>query len=417
MLPTLFRETQRLLPPYLSSIISLAAVQAQQLGFRLYLVGGVVRDLMLGRPTIDIDLVVDGDALALAQRLANTSHARLTSHARFSTARLSYPAFTLDLAMARKETYQRPGALPAVRPGSIEEDLFRRDFTINAMAISLNPGSDGKLIDPYGGKPDLEAGVIRILHPDSFSDDATRIWRAIRYEQRLDFRMERTTLHCLRRSLGMIDTISADRLRHEIDRVLKEELPEKTLQRAWRLGVLQKLHPSLKADRWLTAKYRLARQTFNTNILKTVYLALLACRLDPEECDAFLSRLNFASSVARVLRDTVQLYQRCPNIPAKGLKPSRIHELVSSYDVTAVNAMTLATGSATMRKRLRLYLDRLRRVRVSLSGRDLQALGVPAGPPVGIMLHQLLAARLDGKLKSRRDEENYVRRRLAGLTS
>jgi tRNA nucleotidyltransferase (CCA-adding enzyme) len=416
MLPTLFKETERLLPPQLSSIISLAAAQAQQLGFRLYLVGGVVRDLMLGRPTMDIDLVVDGDALALAQRLANTSHARLTSHARFSTARLSYPAFTLDLAMARKETYRCPGALPEVRPGSIEEDLFRRDFTINAMAISLNPDSRGKLIDPYGGKPDLEAGVIRILHPDSFTDDATRIWRAIRYEQRLNFRIERTTLRCLRRSLGMLDTISADRLRHEIDRVLKEELPEKILQRAWRLGVLQRLHPSLKADRWLTAKYRLARRAINTNILKTVYLALLACRLDPEECEVFLSRLNFASSVARVLRETVQLYQRCPNISAKGLKPGHVYELVSGYDVTAVNAMTLAASSATVRKRLRLYLDRLRRIRVSLSGRDLRALGVPAGPPVGIMLHELLAARLDGKLKSRRDEENYVRRRLAGLT-
>lgn len=416
MSPTIIKNLNRWLPPRLLAVVEMAGIHAQQFGFALYLVGGTVRDIMLGRANLDIDLVVEGDVLALAQSLADSTHARLTSHGRFGTAKLNYQDFTLDLAMARGETYPRPGALPKVRPGRIEQDLFRRDFTINAMAISLNPGSYGTLLDPYGGKSDLKIGIIRTLHPDSFIDDATRIWRAVRYEQRLGFHIEPTTLHHLRRSLAMLDTISADRLRHEIERAFSEEIPEKVLQRAWRLGILQHLHPSLKADRWLTKKYRQARQTTETPFLKTVYLALLAYRLDPKECESFLSRLNFPSHTARVIRDTVHLRQLSRELSVPGLKPSHIYKLVNNYEITAVNIATLATNSTTERNQLRLYLNRLRHARVSLSGHDLQTMGVPAGYLLGVIIRELLSAKMDGKLKNRKSEEAYVRRRLASLT-
>ncbi|MEW6143259.1 MAG: CCA tRNA nucleotidyltransferase [Chloroflexota bacterium] len=413
---TRINDFDRRLSPSLSAIVRLAGARAQQLGFRLYLVGGIVRDLLLGRSNLDIDLTVEGDALALAQSLAHNTDARLTSHRHFGTARLKYPGFILDMAMARKEMYPHPGALPTVRSGGIKEDLFRRDFTVNAMAVSLNPDSYGALIDPYGGKSDLEAGAIRVLHPGSFIDDATRIWRAIRYEQRLGFHIERTTLRQLRRSLAMLDTISADRLRREFERALDEETPDKVLRRAWRLGVLQKLHPSLRADRWLSTKYRLARNTAVPPLLRTIYTALLVSRLNPGECEAFLSRLNFPSHTARIVRDTVRLRQLSIELRAPRLKPSRIYKLVNDYDGVAVNIAALATNSSTERNRLRLYLDRLRHIQVSLGGRDLQMLGVPAGPPVGLVLRKLLTARLDGKLKSRKDEEDFVRRYFAKLT-
>lgn len=405
-------DLDRRLSPNISAIIKLAGSQAGNLGFKLYLVGGTVRDLMLDSPNLDIDLAVIGDALVLAKSLAEKTGGRLTTHGRFGTARLHYPGFILDLATARAETYPHAGALPVVRPAGIEEDLFRRDFTINAMAISLNSDSYGILIDPYGGKSDLDRGIIRTLHSKSFNDDATRIWRAIRYEQRLDFRIERTTLHQLRCNLGMLFTISADRLRHEFERVLDEKAPEKVFRRAWRLGILEKLHPSLKADRWLSARFRLARNTAAPPLLHIFYISLLAYRMQPQECEEFLSRLNFSSNVTRTVRDTVLLRQLSGELIKPGLKPGRIYELLNEYSDTAITVGAIATTSYVERRRLRLYLDRLRHVRVSLTGSDLLTLGVPPGPPVGATLRKLLKAKLDGKIKSRKDEEACVRRLL-----
>ncbi|MCX8126670.1 MAG: CCA tRNA nucleotidyltransferase, partial [Dehalococcoidia bacterium] len=378
----------------------MAADRAGQLGLRIYLVGGFVRDILLNRTNLDIDLTVEGNALALAQDLAKATNAGITVHGRFGTARLKYPDFVLDLAMARKETYPHPGSLPVVQSGSIEEDLFRRDFTINAMAISLNPGSYGALVDPYGGRSDLEAGIIRILHSKSFIDDATRIWRAIRYEQRLCFRIEPTTLYHLRNSLAMLDTISADRLRHEFDRVLEEETPEKILQRAWSLGVLQHLHPSLKADRWLSAKYRVARKSTGYPMLRTFYTALLAYRLDAEECDTFITRLNFPSRTARVIRDTVQLRMLSQELRMPSVSPGRVYELVNGHETTAILVAALATDSVAERRRLKNYLRCSLQTRLALNGRDLQALGVPAGQLIGRALRELLKAKLDGRVRS-----------------
>ncbi|MFC1966600.1 CCA tRNA nucleotidyltransferase, partial [Chloroflexota bacterium] len=207
----------------------------------LYLVGGVVRDLLLGRTNLDLDMVVGGNAIELAQRLAGTTRGKLITHPRFNTAKLRWDTWSVDFATARSETYEKPGALPKVKPGSLASDLFRRDFTINAMAIELSHGRYGQLIDRHGGMDDLKHKLIRILHERSFIDDATRIWRGLRYEQRLDFQLEANTLKLLKRDLPMLDTISGDRIRHELELVLREEFPEKALRRATELGVLPRL--------------------------------------------------------------------------------------------------------------------------------------------------------------------------------
>ncbi len=183
---------QRLSPESLALIQKAGALAAERrLG--IYLVGGVVRDILLGRANSDLDLVVEGDAIKLAESLAGELGGRLVVHRRFGTAKIRTRNLTIDLAMARAETYARPGALPTVRPGSIQDDLARRDFTVNAMALRLDPGSFGKLVDPFDGRKDLENKLIRILHDRSFIDDATRMLRAVRYEQRFGFRLEAST--------------------------------------------------------------------------------------------------------------------------------------------------------------------------------------------------------------------------------
>ena len=169
-------QIERYLPQQVLELVRDISEEANQLGQKVYLVGGVVRDLLLGYPNLDLDLVIEGDAVKLAQQVAAIRQIKLVIYSRFGTAKLNYGNFTLDMATARDETYAKPGALPTVTPGTISSDLFRRDFSINAMAISLMPNNYGELVDPYQGRSDLGHHLIRILHSKSFSDDATRIF-------------------------------------------------------------------------------------------------------------------------------------------------------------------------------------------------------------------------------------------------
>lgn len=278
-------------------VATLAARRNQQ----LYLVGGVVRDLLLGLPNLDLDFVVEGDAISLAKEFAEAVDGKLTVHPMFNTATVKLYKWKVDFAMARTESYAKPGALPTVKPGTLKTDLFRRDFTINTMAVCLNHENYGELIDLYGGLDDLKNKLIRVLHEKSFIDDATRIWRAIRYEQRLAFRIEPKTLKILKIDKQMLKTVGGYRLRRELDLVLKEEEPEKILARAGKLGVLKELHPSLKADKWLETKFQEVHKSGKVN--PDIYLALLTCHLNEDELAQITKYLCFSKEQVRIISE------------------------------------------------------------------------------------------------------------------
>ena len=404
-------QLERQLPPGSLDLIRTAGALAAELRFGLYLVGGAVRDILLARDSFDLDLVVEGDAPELAISLAGRIGAGVLVHRRFGTARLRRDEMVVDLATARSETYSHPGALPAVSPGSIADDLRRRDFTINAMAVNLGPGQFGALVDPFSGEADLSRGLIRILHDRSFSDDATRMLRAVRYEQRFSFRLEGSTELLLRRDLSMLGTVSGDRIRHELELILKENRPENALERAQALGLLQGVHPSLRADGWLRGKYGLARSVSPPSI--ALSLALLTYRLDRDETEDLIARLRIPGRAATVIRDTCRLKADLPSLDDAGLLPSSIHRLLQGYSPTSVLACAIASDSATVRNWLHLYLDRLRYAKTSLDGEALQQMGLSPGPRLGEMLGALLEARLDGRVKTREEETEFVRTRLA----
>ncbi len=400
-------EIEKQLPAELVGFLQRAGEVAVRQGQNLYLVGGVVRDLLLERTNLDFDLVVDGDAINLAQPLAGITQGKVIAHPRFHTAKLRWNKWSVDLATARSETYARPGALPTVKPGSIDMDLFRRDFTINAMAIELIPSRYGHLIDLYHGRDDLELRFIRVLHKRSFIDDATRIWRGLRYEQRLDFQLEPDTLGLLKRDIPMLDTISADRIRHELELVLKEEFPEKSLHRAEELEVLSKLHPSLKGDGWLADKFGQAR---SANLpLPGLYLALLAYRLTDEENGELISRLRLPKSLAQALRDTNSIKAKLESLADPELAPSRIYSLLYGYSQSAITANYLASDSAVVKEYIHLFLTRLRYIKPALTGNDLQKMGIAPGPRMKEILQRLHEAKLDGKVTSKKEEEGLVR--------
>jgi tRNA nucleotidyltransferase (CCA-adding enzyme) len=226
----------------------------------------------------------------------------------FNTAKIVLDEWTIDIAMARTEKYAKPGALPVVTPGTLKTDLFRRDFTVNAMAICLTPDNYGELIDLYGGMQDLDRQLIRVLHKNSFVDDATRIWRAIRYAQRLGFQIEPGTLKLLKKDIPQLKTVGGYRLRRELELVLKEKEPEKALLRADKLAVLKQLHPSLKADQWLVSKFRAARQSGDA--IPGFYLGLLTCRLTDDELTQITKYLRFSKEQVRIMREIKENYIR-----------------------------------------------------------------------------------------------------------
>jgi tRNA nucleotidyltransferase (CCA-adding enzyme) len=410
MTAQLLDSIKKYLPALLADMMKQATSLARSKGMSLYIVGGSVRDAMLGRANFDLDLVVEGDAIALAMAMAQVSGARLTVHHRFNTAKLKSGSWAIDIAQARSETYARPGALPVVRQGTLQDDLFRRDFTINAMAVRLTPAPAGELIDPFGGCTDLKHKLIRVLHDKSFIDDATRIWRAIRYEQRLGFNLEAHTLELLKASIPNLDAISGDRLRHELEAVLKEKEPEEVLHRAWILKALARIYPSLRGDTWLARKFRQAREVVPVHQLVEIYPALLTYRLDNRELEEYIKCLRPTQKTTTVLRDTQRLKGILKSLEQKDTKNSKVYELLRNFNNTSALASVVATSSVTARDNLKLYLEKLRYVRPVLNGDDLLRLGVPPGPGMQELLTSLLYARLDEKLKTKADEEAVAKK-------
>ena len=405
----LSNKIEKQLPGELVAFIQRAGKIAASQGQGLYLVGGVIRDLLLRQTNLDLDLVVEGNAIELAQHLVEINHGKITTHPRFNTAKLQWNKWSVDLATARSETYAKPGALPSVKPSSINNDLFRRDFTINAMAIELGPSHYGELIDRYGGRDDLEHKLIRILHEKSFTDDATRIWRGLRYEQRLDFQLEPTTLKLLKQDIPMLDSISGDRIRYELECILREEHPEKVLRRAEELGVLPKLSPALKGNGWLAGKFGQARQLSHPNPPPVgLYLTLLVYPLTNEETELLVSFLRLPKSLTQMLRDTINLKTKLPALANPKLAPSSIYHLLHDYSLQAVTANSLAGDSPVAHQHIHLFLDKLRYVKPALTGNDLQKMDIAPGPQMKEILQQLHEARLDGKVTSKQDEVEMV---------
>jgi tRNA nucleotidyltransferase (CCA-adding enzyme) len=411
---TLARQIEQYLPGQLLELVNDISRQAANLGQRVYLVGGIVRDLLLKDPSLrsgprfDLDLVVEGDAVKLAQEVAAAGQAKLLAHHRFGTAKLRYEDFILDLATARKETYARPGALPAITPGTLEDDLIRRDFSINAMAISLAANDYGKLIDPYQGRSDLEHRLIRVLHPKSFSDDATRILRGVCYEQRLAFEFEAQTARLLERDIPMLDSISGDRIRHELEHILEEDRPELAINRLGGLGVLCRICPSLKGVGWISEKFDRARRLKKLNQLPSLYFCLLVYSLSERDIEQFLARLNIPAELSRAMRDMLRLKANLPLLDKPSLKPSDIYYLLIEYGPVAIQANAIATQSPRVRRGLQLFLTKLRYVRTALDGEELKKLGISPGPQMGKVLEVLHKAKLDGEVRTRADEKKLA---------
>ncbi|MDI6856776.1 MAG: hypothetical protein QME71_00440 [Dehalococcoidia bacterium] len=375
----------------------------------LYLVGGSVRDLLLDRPEVDLDIAVEGDAIALAGEMAALTGARVTVHSAFGTASVAGQGFRLDLAQTRAESYPRPGSLPVVRPASLQDDLSRRDFTVNAMALKLTRPGAGRLIDPFFGKRDLEQRTIRVLHEASFRDDATRILRAVRYEGRLSFTIDGPTLALVERDRAYLDTISGARIMHELTLMFYEPRPDVLLARCEELGLLRAIHPALHFDAGGAAALALAEEE-RAAPWDEVCLCLIAWGSSEQEVESLGERLSLARRHQQALRDAAKARELVPTLLDPHLAPSAVVEMLEPLAVAGVWALRLMLREGTAAERTDMFLKEWRRLRPFLNGRALRRMGVPEGPRLGALLRMLRAARLDGLTSSREDEIALVER-------
>ena len=414
------RLMSKRLPKQMMAFLLACGVQGESHGFHVHLVGGMVRDVLRDRPPGDPDLVVQEDAPSLdaaahfGTLLAEALGGSVSAPSQFGTVKLEAGGLTVDVATARREVYESPGALPSVRPGTINEDMGRRDFTVNTIAVDLARGRFGTILDRHDGVNDLSSRVLAVLHDRSFADDPTRAFRAIRYEARLRIEMSLVTEAMLRRNLGHVDALSGDRVRHEFERIFAEPAPEVVLARANVLGLLQAVLPGLTWSAEMSEAARSLREAAPSlgTAGPTGYLALLASPLSQEDAEQLTERLNAPRPWAKVIEDTVLVWEQLPNLAPADISPSGVYDMLEGASQEAVFAWAvLSTGAVATR--LRDYLDKLRHVRTLLTGDDLLALGVAQGPLVGDLLRELLVARLDGLVASRGDEEALVRRRLS----
>ena len=384
----------------------------------VYLVGGTVRDILLGERGFDVDIAVEGDAIAFARDLARALGGRVTPHEKFGTAVVSYgDGGRVDVVTTRTEFYDAPASLPSVERAGLREDLFRRDFTINAMAVSLAGGDFGRLVDPFGGRDDLAAGVLRVLHNLSFIDDPTRIFRAVRYEARYGFRLDEHSARLARGcvEMGLVGDLSSARLRDELVALLEEREAPHALVRLGELGADRAVHPRLRADEpaeLLLGRALALRDELGLDLPAwRVGTAVLARELSPDEALSWLQRLKVRRRDAERIAGAVAVAPRIvERLRAGGLAPAEVVALAEPY---APDAPLLALAHAPGLAPLREYFARLRGVRLEVTGADLAELGLGESPRVGEVLAELRRRKLNGELDGRESELAAARELLA----
>ncbi|HEX7255154.1 MAG TPA: CBS domain-containing protein [Gaiellaceae bacterium] len=383
----------------------------------VYLVGGTVRDILLGERSFDVDIAVEGDAIELARSLADALDGRVRAHRKFGTAVVLYgDDERVDVVTARTEFYDAPAALPSVEHATIREDLFRRDFTINAMAVSLKGEDFGRLVDPFHGRRDLEARTIRVLHNLSFIDDPTRIFRAIRYESRYGFRMDDHTQRLARGTIemGLVGDLSSARLRDELIALLEEGDAGASIVRLAELGAGAAIHPHLAADEeavGLLERLRRLNEEYGTAIPAwRLAFAVLARQMTPDEVYAWLRRLKVQRKDVERIASAVTVGPRLlERLHGDSVEPA---EVVAAADPYAPDAPLFALAIEA-RPELDDYFRRLRNVQLEVSGADLAELGLGESPEVGEILAELRRRKLNGQLDGRESELAAARELIA----
>ena len=421
------RMLRERLPEDIYNHLLTAGEQARDMGFEVYCVGGFVRDILLGRTNLDVDLVVEGDGIEFARALAKRLKARVRAHQKFRTAVIiREDGQKIDVATARLEYYEHPAALPTVELSSIKMDLYRRDFSINALAVHLNPENFGKMVDFFGGQKDLKEKVIRVLHSLSFVEDPTRIVRAIRFEQRFGFRIGAQTEKLIKNAmeLNIFHQLSGSRIFHELRMIFEEDNPLLCIISMDNFGLLRNIHPLLKLSpniknilsetekvvNWFQLLY--LEEKFEKWI---IYMLGLLNNTNDAQVRVILNRFNFSqkrSALVFSLRHQINTtMKKLYDWHQRGDKRSSLYFILNPVPLEGQLFLMARVQKEELRKYISYYITQLRGTQPQLSGKDLKQLGFEPGPHFGKILHELKAAQIDGLSCDRQDQIEWVKKR------
>ncbi len=396
---------------------------AEELGFAAYVVGGFVRDLFLYRHNEDLDIVIEGNGIDFAKEFAKRFCARFNAHAKFGTAVIIFPdGFKIDVASARMEYYQFPAALPTVEMSSIKLDLFRRDFTINTLAIFLNPKKFGNLIDFFGGQRDIKEKSIRVLHNLSFVEDPTRVFRAIRFEQRFGFKIGRLTSGLIENAVRMdfFKQLSGKRIFTEICLILKEDNPTPALIRMHEYDLLKVIDPAIKYNQKLVDQFNAARKviawydllfTGETYMKWAVYFMILIRHAGEENARKICARFELAPRYQKMFNQDRILAEAClGRLHRKApYSNSQLYRELNEFRTELILYMMALTTFEKITKAISFYVTDLKHVRLSVGGKDLQAMGLSPSPIFTKILSAALDAKLNGQIHTREEELEFLR--------
>jgi tRNA nucleotidyltransferase (CCA-adding enzyme) len=440
-------EIENQITPGQFSLLKLISIAASDLNTPIYLVGGFVRDLILNSPSQDLDFVVEGDALQLASLLAERYGGKVTSHKKFGTAKwwplddkndaslkkIPLPANqisdlppTIDLISARTEFYKKPTALPTVKRGSIKLDLHRRDFTINTMAVRLDSSNFGDIYDHWGGLNDLDQKKVRVLHSLSFVDDPTRMLRAIRFEQRFGFDIEKRTLELLREAIPLLEEVSGDRLRHELDQILVEDKAIAMLSRISKLGLFTHIHPFISWDEFTKegleklftdhpAKEWIEYLCLDTykRLIQGAYTILLMM-LPPSDMRKVIKRLRFKSGLQKTLTAANQIWHNKSSLSS--LTPGEFCQTLEKYPPLAVYSNWVTEENKDFQEKFERYICQSRLIYPETTGDDLKLYGIPPGPIYHSILQKLRIARINEEITSKEQEIKLLEKILSKIS-
>jgi tRNA nucleotidyltransferase (CCA-adding enzyme) len=406
-------------PPEIFNLLKLSGEVARDLGFSAYLVGGSVRDLMRGESNLDIDIVIEGDGIAFAQALGKKLNTKVKSHKKFGTAVVITDFLKFDVATARIEYYEFPAALPRVETSSIKKDLYRRDFTINTMAIKLNPDHFGKLLDFFGGYRDIKEKTIRILHNLSFIEDPTRAFRAIRFSERFGFKISKHTVNLIKTAvrINLFDKLSGTRIYDELNLLFVETEPIKAIKSLSRFDLLKFIHHSLTITKTLEETFEAIQETFawfkllffEEELNKShLFLMALLDELTAGERSEALQRLFVPPNARKEILDGIEQSEKALTKLQKASQKD-IYYTFSPLNLPTILFTMAKAKDKEQKKAISVYLTRLRKIKPELTGKDLEKMGYTPGPLFKKILTSLLEARLDRHIKSREEEILFVK--------
>jgi tRNA nucleotidyltransferase (CCA-adding enzyme) len=416
------------LPEWAIKILKDVGATAGALGFNSYVVGGFVRDLLLRRENLDIDIVIEGgDGIAFAREFAKRYSLKVKGHERFRTAVVVFPdGFKIDVATARLEYYERPGALPTVELSSLKLDLYRRDFTINTLAMALNPGRFGELIDFFSGQRDIKDKTIKVLHNLSFVEDPTRTLRAVRFSERFGFGIGKQTMNLIKNAvkLDLLSRLSGVRLRDELENVLMEDTAAGVVQRLSSLGLLGLIHSGIKWDEEEKLLFERTKETLAWHrLLYTkdkveewlVLFLAFTDRLTDAELKGLVKRLAILGKKRQAVISSRSEGIKAINLLGSGRvrTNSELYGLLHPLPLEVTIYLMARSKKEAVTKAISTYITKLRGTKTVLKGDDLKKLGIGEGPQIGELLARLFCKRLDGEVETREDEERFVRGVLA----